>query len=211
VRAENPHRMLKERQRQERAAFILQTAEDVLLQKGYAAMSMDDIAARAGIAKGTLYLHFATKDELVFRLLERDLQRMLRMIEDNVTMEGSARDRLTCILGSLYRGWFGKHGQLVYLLYNSTELKNAMREKLGGTLHGVAERITALLEEGKAGGEFDPAIPTDVMASIFFSVLSPRAYQHLVKEKQMAAEDLVRYIDRIFFRGIAAQPSAIEE
>jgi hypothetical protein len=31
----------------------------------------------------------------------------------------------------------------------------------------VAERITALLEEGKAGGEFDPAIPTDVMASIF--------------------------------------------
>ncbi len=96
--------MLKESQRQERAAFILQTAEEVLLQKGYAAMSMDDIAARAGIAKGTLYLHFATKDELVFRLLERDLQRMLRMIEDNVTMEGSARDRLTRILDSLYQG-----------------------------------------------------------------------------------------------------------
>jgi hypothetical protein len=32
-----------------------------------------------------------------------------------------------------------------------------------------------------------------------------------VKKKQMAAEDLVRYIERIFFRGIAAQPSAVEE
>jgi AcrR family transcriptional regulator len=211
VQAENTHRMLKERQRQERATFILQAAEEVLLQKGYAAMSMDDIAARVGIAKGTLYLHFATKDELVFRLLERDLQRTLRMIEDNATMEGSARDRLTRILDALYQSWFGKHGQLLYLLYNSTELKNAMREKLGGKLHGVAEHITALLEEGKARGEFDQSIPTDVMVSIFFSVLSPRAYQHLVKEKHMAAQDLVRYIDRIFFRGIAAHPSAVEE
>ena len=211
MHTENPHRLLKEKQRQERAALILQTAEEVLLQKGYSAMSMDDIAARAGIAKGTLYLHFATKDDLVFRLLERDLQTILYMIENSMTSEGSARSKLTCILNSLYQGWFGKHGQLLYLLYNSTDLKNAMREKLKGALHGVADCITTLLDQGKARGEFDPLIPTDVMVSIFFSMLSPRAYQHLVRERQMTSEDLARYIDRIYFRGIDAHLSAAEE
>jgi AcrR family transcriptional regulator len=211
VHTESPHRLLKEKQRQERAALILQTAEEIFLQKGYSALSMDDIAAQVGIAKGTLYLHFATKDDLVFHLLERDLQHILHMIENSMQSEGSARSKLTRILDFLYQEWLGKHSQFLYLLYNSTELKNAMREKLRGTLQGVVDRITALLDQGKARGEFDPLIPTDVMVSIFFSMLSPQAYQHLVREKQMASADLARYIDRIYFCGIGTQPPAAGE
>lgn len=211
MHTESPHRLLKEKQRQERAALILQTAEEIFLQKGYSALSMDDIAAQVGIAKGTLYLHFATKDDLVFHLLERDLQHILHMIENSMQSEGSARSKLTRILDFLYQEWLGKHSQFLYLLYNSTELKNAMREKLRGTLQGVVDRITALLDQGKARGEFDPLIPTDVMVSIFFSMLSPQAYQHLVREKQMASADLARYIDRIYFCGIGTQPPAAGE
>ncbi|MFL5699301.1 MAG: helix-turn-helix domain-containing protein, partial [Ktedonobacteraceae bacterium] len=59
-------RTLKERQRQEREALILQAAEEVLIEKGYHEMSMDEIAARVGISKGTVYLHFASKEDLVF-------------------------------------------------------------------------------------------------------------------------------------------------
>ena len=211
MRTENPHRLLKEKQRQERAALILQTAEEMFLQKGYSALSMDDIAEQVGIAKGTLYLHFATKDDLVFRLLEHDLQDILSIMENSVQSEGSARSKLTRILDFLYQEWFGKHSQFLYLLYNSTELKNAMREKLRGTLQGIVECIAALLDQGKARGEIDASIPTNVMVSIFFSMLSPQAYQHLVREKQMASGDLARYIDRIYFCGIGIHPSAAGE
>jgi AcrR family transcriptional regulator len=200
---------LKEKQRQEREALILQAAEEVMLEKGYHALSMDEIAAQVGIAKGTLYLHFARKDDLVFRLLEHELQNILRMIERTTMMEGTARIKLTVILETLYQRLLGKHGQLLYILNNSTELQATVREKHTKVLRQVADRITALLDEGKAAGAFDPLIPTEVMVSTFFSVLSPRAYQHLVREKNMSPEELVRYVELIYFRGITAHQSGV--
>jgi len=203
------HRSLKEKQRQERENLILQAAEEVLLEKGYYETSMDEIAARVGIAKGTLYLHFARKEDLVFALLERELHTVLLMVEHANSMEGNAQEKLAFILNSLYQELFGKRAQLMYVLYNSTELKSVLlkyvlQEKQGDTLNRIVASVTALLEEGKATGMFDPTLPTAVMLNIFFSVLSPRAYKTLVLDKKMPPDELVRCVELIYFRGIAA-------
>ena len=55
---------MKQRQRQEREIAILEQAERQMATEGYVAMTMDDLAARLGIATGTLYQHFASKEEL---------------------------------------------------------------------------------------------------------------------------------------------------
>src|SRR5579859_1800817 len=96
-------RSLKEKQRQERENLILQAAEEVLLEKGYHETSMDEIAARVGIAKGTLYLHFARKEDLIFALLERELHTVLLMVEHANSIEGSAQEKLAFIFNSLYQ------------------------------------------------------------------------------------------------------------
>jgi AcrR family transcriptional regulator len=207
------YRPLKEKQRQERENLILQVAEEVLLEKGYHETSMDEIAARVGIAKGTLYLHFARKEDLVFALLERELHTVLLTVEHANSVEGNAQEKLAFIFNSLYQELFGKRAQLMYVLYNSTELKSVLlkymvKEKQGDTLNRIAASVTALLEEGKAAGLFDPTLPTAVMLNIFFSVLSPRAYKNLVLDKKMPPDELVRYVERIYFRGIAAPEPA---
>lgn len=207
------HRSLKEKQRRERENLILQAAEEVLLEKGYHETSMDEIAARVGIAKGTLYLHFARKEDLVFALLERELRTVLLMVEHANAMEGNAQEKLAFIFNSLYQELLGKRAQLMYVLYNSTELKSVLlkymeQEKQGDTLNRIVASVTALLEEGKAAGLFDPTLPTAVMLSIFFSILSPRAYKNLVLDKKMPPDELVRCVERIYFRGIAAPEPA---
>src|SRR6267154_3540256 len=74
-------RSLKEKQRQERETLILQAAEEVLMEKGYHETSIDEIAARVGIAKGTVYLHFPSKEDLVIAIFERDMQQLLQYID----------------------------------------------------------------------------------------------------------------------------------
>lgn len=54
---------------EERAETILVAARQVFLEKGFAAARMDDVAARAGIAKGTVYLHFEGKEALFKALI----------------------------------------------------------------------------------------------------------------------------------------------
>src|SRR5207248_3973363 len=86
-------RTLKERQRQEREALILQVAEEVLIEKGYHETSMDEIAARVGIAKGTVYLHFPSKEDLVVAIFARDMQQFLQAVE--AAIENAAASELT--------------------------------------------------------------------------------------------------------------------
>lgn len=66
-------------------------------------------------------------------------------------------------------------------------------------------RITSLLEEGKAAGEFDPSIPTPVMRAAFFSLLSPKSYERLMAEEHLSPDELVEQVGRIYFKGIISE------
>jgi TetR/AcrR family fatty acid metabolism transcriptional regulator len=205
--ATTPHRSLKERQRLEREDLILQAAEEVFVEKGYNNASMDEIAARVGIAKGTLYLHFACKEDMVVALLERKLQAFKATIENISNGEGTARDKLTAILRIMYIDVLKSHYRLLYSFYNSSEMPQLLHEKkarASDLFAQISGLVSLLVEEGKAGGDFDPSVPTEVTVSIFFSLLPPPVYKRLVIEGSLQPEELTKYIERIFFNGITA-------
>jgi len=197
---------LKEKQRREREALILKVAEEVLAEKGYRDTSVDEIAARVGIAKGTVYLHFASKEELVVALFERDMQNFLQVVARHVASTASAHDKMEAILHVMYGELFSKRIQLLYSIYQSPELRKNFGEK--GCMRALWEElvahITSLLEEGKAAGEFDVTLPTPVMVSAFFSLLSPKNYERLTIESQISPDELAQQLGRIYFKGIAA-------
>ncbi len=202
---EAPRRSLKERQRQEREELILQALEEVLLEKGYQDISMDEIAARVGIAKGTLYLHFAGKEDLVIALFERDMQAFLMIVEENIASNATTHAKLETILRSMYKGLLGKRVQLLASLSESVDIRKRLTEKkdkLRDRWRHLTDSITTLLEEGKAAGEFDRTIPTEVMLSTFFTLSSPQASKHITD--QIPSEELVTYLIRFYFKGIAA-------
>jgi len=205
---ETPHRLLKEKQRQERAALILQAAEEVLAEKGYHDTSMDEIAARVGVAKGTLYQHFPSKEDLIFALFERQLEMSLHTIEQIVATTLPARTKLERILRHMYGELLGKRMQLlISLLTDMDAHKGLIAKKLQmrDRMQELAAGIRAVLEEGKAEGTFDPAIPTTVMLMTFFNLLSPHGIEHIVIREQLSPEELVSYVERIYFTGIATR------
>jgi len=200
-------RSWKEKQRQEREALILQVAEEVLAEKGYHETSIDEIAARVGIAKGTVYLHFPSKEDLVVAILERDMQKILRGVEATLATQSTPRAKLEALLQFMYGDFFSKRVQLFYSTFNHVELHRLLAEKKGcmrDTWEQLSAHISSLLEEGKAAGEFDTTIPTAVMLSAFFSLLSPKSYERLLTEDQIPPEELAKHLSRIYFKGIAA-------
>lgn len=66
---------------------ILDAAADLVAERGYDAARMDDVAARAGVAKGVLYLRFAGKDALLLALVRRELALATRRTADLVTAD----------------------------------------------------------------------------------------------------------------------------
>ena len=66
-----------------REALIFQVAEQLLLENGEAGMTLDALAAELDLAKGTLYKHFQSKDELYMLLIIRNERMLLEMIQDS--------------------------------------------------------------------------------------------------------------------------------
>lgn len=83
-----------QRRKEERPGEIAQAALECFAQRGYAAASLDDIAARAGVTKGTLYLYFPNKEALFKEVVRRALVPRIAAFEESVRASDSAAQQL---------------------------------------------------------------------------------------------------------------------
>lgn len=125
--------MKTDRQTQFRAreALIFQVAEQLLLENGDMGMTLDALAAELDLAKGTLYKHFQSKDELYMLLILRNERMLLEMVQD---IEKSFPEHLAFFM-------------LHHLHHpERTVLFHQLEEKLSNSAHGVTELFKELYQ-----------------------------------------------------------------
>jgi AcrR family transcriptional regulator len=88
-------------ERQMRAARILDVAADLLLRHGYRRVTIDDVARGADIGKGTVYLHWRTREELFSAVFEREVREAVGDL-----LQALQQDRSTALLHRLARAYF---------------------------------------------------------------------------------------------------------
>jgi TetR/AcrR family transcriptional regulator, fatty acid metabolism regulator protein len=204
-----PHGSLKEKQRQERERLILQAAQELLMERGFHDMSMDDVALRVGIAKGTVYLHFPSKDELLLAVLSHSMEEYIATVGAMLTGPEPPRARLEAIMRFMYASDFRQQVQLMMAIAeaNPELLKRLKDHKVGqaAAVDTMRQQIAAVFDEGKASGEFIARVPTPVMVTVFESLLMPRPHRGSTQPLAVLPPDVMaRHVCDIFFNGIAA-------
>jgi AcrR family transcriptional regulator len=94
-------RLRDPRQRAERATRILDTAAGLLVHHGYRRVTIDDVAAGAGIGKGTVYLHWKTREQLFGAVFEREVHYAIEELRQELR-----QDPATCLLHNFARAYF---------------------------------------------------------------------------------------------------------
>jgi AcrR family transcriptional regulator len=93
-----------QRRKDARPQEILDAALALFAEKGFAATRMDDIASRAGVTKGTIYLYFDSKEEVFKSLVRESIGMTLSsVVESAGAFEGSARALLELVLRTVGR------------------------------------------------------------------------------------------------------------
>lgn len=99
---------LRQRRKQARPQELLDAALELFVEKGFAATRAEEVAQRAGVSKGTLYLYFPSKEEL-FKALIR--QRLSGLIAEGLDHVGSFEGPSPALLQTLIMGWWERLGR----------------------------------------------------------------------------------------------------
>src|SRR5262245_34142543 len=81
-------RAYSDEEKQQRQQKIIEAAQILLTQKSYYSINMDDVAKTAGLAKGTVYLYFKTKEELFLSVFELQASAWFEEVENALTTVG---------------------------------------------------------------------------------------------------------------------------
>jgi AcrR family transcriptional regulator len=144
---------LRERLREETARAILDAAEQEFAADGLHGARMEAIAARAGVAVGTLYNHFADRDALVAALARSRRQDVLALVDAALagTQGRPIAERLRAYLRAIAEH-ARAHGRFLAVLVQAGE--GPARPRPPATLlRELAARADALVAEGAAAGE----------------------------------------------------------
>jgi TetR/AcrR family transcriptional regulator len=92
----------RERDRQARFDLILNSARDLFIEKGFDNVSMADIAAKAEVAKGTVYIYFQSKQEILYSILEPILIRYHKGLDDLAKVDEPADQTLKKMIDYMF-------------------------------------------------------------------------------------------------------------
>lgn len=148
------------RRKDARPSEILKAALEEFSLHGYAATRLEDVAGRAGICKGTIYLYFKSKEELFAEVVrDRILPHFEQLKDQSKQSEGSARDILRAQLQTIYRELVSTDTCCIPKLIISEgsrfpELAEFYFNEIIVPIHKIMGEVIA---RGVAAGEFRPS------------------------------------------------------
>jgi TetR/AcrR family fatty acid metabolism transcriptional regulator len=196
---------LKEVIRDFRRDQIIDTARRLFGERGTTDVSMDEIAAQAGVARSTVYVYFASRDDLIGACVESMYDRLKETIADVVADDAtSPTQRLhALVLGILER--IDENPEFFRLAMATQATSGAAGSvAVGGALMMIGLDMIRLLEElalaGKAAGAFradlDPERAVVLIGQQIFGALSVRAGEPEPIPAAQAADEICDFVRR---------------
>ena len=182
---------------------ILEAATHVFARKGYFAARVSDIAKKAGVADGTIYLYFRNKEDILVRLFDQVMSEHVEEAREAVRVLPSAPERLLAV-AERHLAVLGENRDLAAVF--QVELRHSTRFMERFTASWLRDYF-ALLDEVLEGGQRDGSLRTDVnrklAAKVLFGALDETVTSWLLSEKRYSLTDSAAPGVDLFLRGAA--------
>ena len=162
----------RERQKLERERRILAAARRLFDRKGFADTSMEEVAGRAGLAVGTLYNYFPSKDQLLFAISRSDTEQLVKIGERILAdPPDDAVEAIAALTEVMVQGITAGERRLWRELFVAAI---AAPDTLGARLFALDMRLiaqlTSMLDLLKARGAVDASVDSSRAAGLFYGI-----------------------------------------
>jgi len=152
---------------------ILDATDRFLSRFGYKKMTIDDLAQEVGIGKGSIYLHFTSKEEIVLSHIDRIIDRLKGELREIAISDASPEERLCKML--VTRVLF-RFDSVQHYTQSLNDLLAAVRPNLllrrENYFAAEAEILARIIEEGQAKGDFEDGNPLEIAETFLLATNS---------------------------------------
>lgn len=190
-----------------RIADIMLAARAIFTEKGYSDALISDIAERAGVVEGSIYRFFASKRDLLVRVVEHWYEDMLARDEAQFAAVRGTWNRIRFIIHH-HLASIKREPALSRLVFQ--ELRpdpNYRQTRLFQLNQAYTHRIIDLVREAVAAGEFRSDVPPSLVRDLIYGGIEHRTWAFLRNEGDFDLEETADALTEMVYRGLAATPA----
>lgn len=181
---------------------IQEAVVNLVTRTGTRKVTMDQVAAEAGLSKGCLYIHFQSKKELLESVKTASFKPLGDQIQEILNGSLTPYQKIESIVHRLF-SYFDENRGLFRFLLEEREIaqSQAIRQK-NSRYRNFVERIANVLDDGVASGLFRH-MDSRKVASIFIEAMIAMTARRLLEENPGPLDKDARLLIQVLFRGIA--------
>jgi len=204
----------RQRRKDARPQELLDAALELFVEKGFAATRSEEVATRAGVAKGTLYRYYPSKEELFKAMVRENLS---VHIAESAALAAQYQGSIAELLSQMMMAWWSKvgHGNAgvvcKIMMVEARNFPELARFYVDEVITPSQNLIGGLIERGIRSGEFR-AVPVEatvhmLIAPMLHMLLHEHSFgEHDSCHKTMSAEELLDAQMALLLHGLLARP-----
>jgi TetR/AcrR family fatty acid metabolism transcriptional regulator len=162
----------------EKQHLIMQAAEKLFTSRRFHEITMEDVAAAAEVAKGTIYLYFRDKEDLFAQTCTAGFDELCELLQSEVPENASFAEQLLGMVRQIAE-FFERRHQLLRMMQAEEArmfyMKGGVHDRWMEKRKKLVSAITAVLAMGVSAGEVREDIPPEVLANVLLGMLRTRA------------------------------------
>src|SRR3954463_14134128 len=183
---------------------ILRAATEVFARNGYFNSKVADIARAAGVADGTVYLYFKSKEEILHSIFDRSVESAIKEGRKQLKTFSDPREKLRRI-AHLHLERLGADRDLAVVF--QVELRSSTKFMEEFSAAGFAEYlnlISTTFEEGQRARVFRQELNAKVVSKILFGALDEMATNWILSKRRYKLAPMADQVLDIFLNGVSA-------
>jgi TetR/AcrR family fatty acid metabolism transcriptional regulator len=184
---------------------LLRAATDVFAERGYFNAQVADVARAAGVAAGTVYLYFRSKDDLLVSIFERTMKEALAEARTAAVRLSDPRERLR-VFARMHLSRLGRDRNLAIVF--QVELRQSVKfmERFSTTLFAdYLNQIRSAIADGQQKGVLRRDISPTTAAKVLFGALDEMATNWILSRRRYALADDADAVINLFLEGARAR------
>jgi TetR/AcrR family transcriptional regulator, fatty acid metabolism regulator protein len=187
---------------------ILQAAVKVFARKGYFAARVSEIARRAGVADGTIYLYFRSKEDILVRLFDEVMAEHLDRTRRELAAVHGAHARLRVVAEHHLRV-LGQNRDLAVVFQVELRQSTKFMERFTASwLQDYLALVAEIIQEGQRDRALRSGLPVKIATKAFFGALDEMVTSWILSKKDYDLAQLAAPVVDLFLHGAAVPARA---